>query len=291
MPKRNKFIKNLIRGGITSPFPGHKFGEADYGSLEVRIAACYTRDPVLIKYILDPSTDMHRDSATDLFFVPTALVSDVVRFYAKNGFVFANFYGSSGRSIARNLWKILGELFDNEERPIMDYLNDENIYDYEDFEEHILDVQARFWAKFKVFKSWQEEMVDFYNENGFVQSKIGFKRRGFMGYNEIINTNIQGSAFMCLLWSAIQVNKLLKRERLKSAVIGQIHDSLLFSADPEEESYVTQNIRYVMEEKLLQEFPWICVPMVAEFEITEPNGAWNTMKKIKVEYDKKFRKW
>ena len=282
---------NLIRGGIKAPIDGHIFCEADYGSLEVRIAACYTRDPVLIAYILDEKTDMHRDSATDVFFIPGEKVSKMARFFAKNGFVFANFYGSSAKSAARDLWKILPEIFDTDNVPVFDYLAEQDIYDYSDFEEHIVDVQERFWKKFKVFKEWQKETVKEYETNGFIESKHGFRRRGVLGYNEIINTKIQGSAFLFLLRAAIEVNKISKKELWKSKVIGQIHDSLLSSIAVEEKSHVTQTIRYVMEDKIREWYPWVCVPMVAEFEATEPNGTWNTLSALKVEYDKKFRKW
>ena len=291
IPKRNKFIMNLIRGGIKAPFPGHCFCEADYGSLEVRVAACYTRDPVLINYILDPKSDMHRDSATDLFFMPADKVSKMARFFAKNGFVFANFYGSSAKSAARNLWKNLPEIFDTDNVSAFQYLEENDIYDYKDFEEHIIGVQEAFWKKFKVFKQWQLDTVKGYYDRGYIESKIGFRRRGVLGYNEIINTNIQGSAFTFLLWSCIQVNNISKKECWKSRVIGQIYDSMLSSVHPDEKDHVTQTIRYVMEEKVRERFPWICVPMVAEFEITEPDGTWNTLKELKVEYDKKFHKW
>ena len=288
LPKRNKFVKKLIRSGITAPFKNHRFCEADYGSLEVRIAACYTRDPVLIKYILDPSTDMHRDTATQLFFIPSDLVSDVVRFYAKNGFVFANFYGASPKSCARNLWKILPELFDNDGRSVFEYLEENDIYSYQDFEDHITDVAEKFWKKFKVFRNWQYDTIAEYHERGFIQNKFGFMRRGFIGRNEIINTNIQGSAFQCLLWSAIQVNKKLKEECFKSKVIGQIHDSLISSIHPKEFTDVTHIIKYVMEDKLRKTFPWIIVPMIAEFEASEPGGTWFDLKKVDIELPRKY---
>lgn len=289
LPKRNKFIKKLIRSGITAPFKNHRFCEADYGSLEVRIAACYTKDPKLIGYILDPSTDMHRDTAVQLFFVPSDLVSDVVRFYAKNGFVFANFYGASPKSCARNLWKIIPELFDNDGKPISEYLEENDIYEYADFENHIIDVADKFWKKFKVFRKWQYETIDEYHERGFIQNKFGFMRRGFIGRNEIINTNIQGSAFQCLLWSAINVNKKLKEEAFRSRVIGQIHDSLITSIHPKEFTDVTHIIKYTMEDKLRERFPWIIVPMIAEFEASEPGGSWFDLKKVDVQLPKRYK--
>lgn len=288
LPKRNKFIMNLIRGGISAPIPNSIFTEADYGSLEVRIAACYTKDPVLIKYINDPTTDMHRDTATTLFFVPGPVVDKMVRFHAKNGFVFANFYGASAKSCARNLWKVVPELNDTEGRPISEYLEENGIYGYNDFEEHIIDVQNKFWKKFKVFKKWQEATIQGYHENGFIQNKLGFMRRGFLGRNEIINTNIQGTAFQCLLWSAIQVAKRRREEGWKSRVIGQIHDSMISCIVPEEFDHVSATIKYVMEEKLRKTFPWVIVPMEAEFEASEPGGTWNTIKGVEIKIPRKF---
>ena len=288
-PKRNKFIKKLIRSGVTAPFKNHILSEADYGSLEVRIAACCTKDPELIRYILDSSTDMHRDTAVQLFFVPSDLVSDIVRFYAKNGFVFANFYGASPKSCARNLWKIIPELFDKDGKPISEYLEENDIYEYTDFENHIIDVADKFWKKFKVFRKWQYDTIEEYHERGFIQNKFGFMRRGFIGRNEIINTNIQGSAFQCLLWSAIQVNKFLKENAFKSKVIGQIHDSLITSIHPKEFTDVTHIIKYTMEDKLRENFPWVIVPMIAEFEASDPGGSWFDLKKIDVQLPKKYK--
>lgn len=289
VPKRNKFVKTLIRSGVVAPLKNHRLCEADYGSLEVRIAACYTKDPVLIRYINDPTTDMHRDTAVQLFFVPPDLVSSVVRFYAKNGFVFANFYGASPKSCAKTLWKIIPELFDKDERPVFEYLQDNDIYSYQDFEAHVVDVAEKFWKKFKVFRKWQYNTIEEYHEKGFIQNKFGFMRRGLIGRNEIINTNIQGSAFQCLLWSGIQVNNKLKAEAFKSKVIGQIHDSLITSIHPKEFDDVTHIIKYTMEDKLRKQFPWVIVPMIAEFEASDPGGSWNDLKVVDVKLPRKYR--
>lgn len=279
----------LIRNGIKAPIPEAHLSEADYGSLEVRVAACYTKDPVLIRYINNPATDMHRDTATELFFIPSELVSSVARFYAKNGFVFANFYGASPKSCARSLWKVTGELFDKEGRPVTDYLADNGIYTYSEFEEHIIDVANRFWKKFKVFKKWQLNTIEEYHKNGFIQNKFGFKRRGMIGRNEIINTNIQGSAFQCLLWSGIQVNNYIKENGCDSRVIGQIHDSLITAIVPDELTEITRVIKYTMETKLRETFPWIIVPMIAEFEVSPPGGSWVDLQAMDIKLPKNYK--
>jgi DNA polymerase I-like protein with 3'-5' exonuclease and polymerase domains len=232
---------------------------------------------------------MNRDSASDLFMLPQDAVSSDVRFYAKNGFVFANFYGASPKSCARNLWKVIPELSDKEGRPIFDYLSDNMIEDYASFEEHITEVADKFWKKFKVFRKWQFSTIEGYHENGYIENKFGFRRRGFIGRNEIINTNIQGSAFQCLLWSGIQINRKLRAEGFSSKVIGQIHDSLITSIHPEEFTDVTHIIKYTMETKLRETYPWIIVPMIAEFEASKPGGTWFELEGIEVSLPKKYK--
>ncbi len=287
-PKRDEFVKKLIRSGIISPIPGHMICEADYGSLEVKIAGCYTLDPVLLRYINNPASDMHRDTAIGLFVLTQEQVTKMIRFYAKNGYVFANFYGASGKSCARNLWKIIPDLQLPDGMSLEEHLSDQGFKKYKVFEDHIMDYSKAFWKKFKVFKKWQEEMIKFYKENGYIENKFGFRRRGFLSRNEIINTNIQGSAFQCLLWSAIEINKQFKRMEFASRVMGQIHDSLITSIDPEEQKEALPIIKYVMEDKLREAHKWVITPMDAEFEITEPGGNWYSLKDIKVELPRNF---
>lgn len=293
-PKRDKIVKELVRSGIVSSIPNGIICEADYGSLEVRIAGCYTKDPVLLKYINDTSTDMHRDTAIDLFLLDKNTnkkeISEI-RFYAKNGYVFANFYGASPKSCARSLWKVVPDLKLPDGTPLGQHLDERGLGHYADFEQHIIKYSTAFWKKFKVFKKWQEETIAFYQKNGFIENKFGFRRRGFLGRNEIINTNIQGSAFQCLLWSLIEVSKEMKKRKLISRNVGQIHDSLITFIHPDELDEVTHIIKYVMEDKLRETFPWVITPMDAEFEITEPGGNWNTLKDYVVTLPRNFRRF
>ena len=50
------------------PRPGHQLLEVDYSGLEVRIAACYHKDPVMLKYI-NTGYDMHADMAAQIFMI------------------------------------------------------------------------------------------------------------------------------------------------------------------------------------------------------------------------------
>ena len=55
-----------------------------------------------------------------------------------------------------------------------------------------------------------------------------------MTNNMIVNSPIQGTAFHCLLWSMIEINKFIKKEKLESKLIGQIHDEILVDTVPDE---------------------------------------------------------
>lgn len=95
IPKRDALLKKAIRV-IYKPSPGNVLKEYDYGQIEVRIGACYHMDPNMLKYINDPTTNMHTDAAIDLFFRGSpAEVRKPERQAAKNGFVFPSFYGSN----------------------------------------------------------------------------------------------------------------------------------------------------------------------------------------------------
>lgn len=288
MPKRDEIARNYVRKGICAPKGQHLF-EADYGSLEVRIAACYTKDPKLINYILDPTTDMHRDSALEVFDINAKdfgnlekKYAKMIRFHAKNGFVFANFYGSSPKSCARTLWKIAPDLHLDKDMTMLDHLNYQGFRVYEEYEEHIMDVVKKFWKKFNVFKKWQNENMEFYKSHLYIENYLGFRRHGPLTRNEIGNTAIQGTAFMCLLWAFNRIDDIQQKEDWESRLRGQIHDSIVGSVVPSEKDYVFKTIKNVMEKELLEQFPWINVPMVAEFEISPLNGSWAELEGIEI---------
>jgi uracil-DNA glycosylase family 4 len=67
-PKRDKESRRIIRS-LYRPRRGHRLIEYDFKAMEVSVAAAVTGDANLIKYVTDPSTDMHRDLAKGLFMV------------------------------------------------------------------------------------------------------------------------------------------------------------------------------------------------------------------------------
>ena len=282
IPVRNETAKKIIRSGIL-PNPGHKLCEVDYGSIEVRVAACSTQDPVLIKYINDPTSCMHRDQAKKIFKMTTEQVmtdiegaSTNLRFYAKNQFVFPEFYGSWYKACATNIWENCIE-FVVKGTKVKDHLG----MSYRQFENHVKKIEDEFWDRFTVFKKWQENTIKQYLKTGYVEMFFGHQRGGYLSKNKIINTPIQGTAFHLLLWSLIRLNEIRKEEKWKSRIIGQIHDSILLSVFPPEQEHILKTAQRVMCEDIRKENKWIIVPLTVDFEITEVDGSWYTKEKIK----------
>ena len=286
-PVRNKEAKRLSRSGII-PSKGFKILDFDYGAIEVRMGACYTHDPALISYINDPTTDMHKDTASDIFMLKPDKVTKELRFYTKNGFVFPEWYGSYYKNCAVNIWRECKDLPTGDEIPLWEHLLNKGMYekrkeaeDY--FIRHVKGVEEKYWKKFHVFKEWQEEWYKRYEKTGYVELLTGFRCQGYLGRNELVNYPFQGTAFHCLLWSVIQINAELRYNKMRSKVVAQIHDNAIIDTDPDEAKEVQELCTEIATKRIREEFPWIIVPLVIEWESTEVDQPWYSKVEMKEE--------
>lgn len=247
VPIHDEESKKLVRTGII-PRPGNKLGWADYGGHEIRIFACYCKDPVLILDIVN-KVDVHGYWGEYL---------GVKRYDAKNCFVFPQIYGSYYKSCWSDL---VGR-------------------GYKELKEsRVEQAEREFWKKYRKGKEWQEQLIKDYHARGYLEMLTGFRVVGWLGHNQIINTPIQGTAFHLLLWSCIEVNRIRREEGWKSKLIGQIHDEMVLDIDPKEEGHVRETIEWVMVEGTKRAYPWINVPLVAEYGSCEIDQPWGEAKK------------
>jgi uracil-DNA glycosylase family 4 len=237
IPVREEEAKKETRSGII-PSKGNKLLEVDYKAMEVRICACYTKDPELIGYINDPTSDMHTDQAKILFKSTDKETSKDMRFYAKNGFVFPEIYGSYYKSCAESLWASAKGVTTKSGIPLLTHLKQQGIKNIDAFIIHVKEVEKKFFRKFSLIKEWKEANENWYSEHGYIQYLFGHKRGGYLSRNALANYPIQGAAFHCLLWSLIQLNRIRKKEKWKTKIVGQIHDSIIFDMDPQEQDHV-----------------------------------------------------
>ena len=95
-----------------------------------------------------------------------------------------------------------------------------------------------------------------------------------------MNFPIQGASFHCLLWALVELQKWLNRGKMRSLIVGQIHDSILLDCTEEELEEVIAMAVYIMTDKLPQTWKWICIPMEVEVETSKTN--WHEKKEYKI---------
>lgn len=246
-PKRNEEAAELVRRGLLAG-SGFQLLGADYGAMEVRGFAWYSKDPVLADELIN-GMDPHGVWAK--FF-------DCSRFDAKNSFVFPTIYRAKFSSIGRE-FRARG----------YSHVTDDMVEEG----------QRQFWAKYQVGRQWQEKVLADYYQNGYVETFTGFRRRGILSENQIVNYPIQCTCFHCLVWSYCRLEELMETElsHLKSHQIGQIHDENLLRVKENELYTIGPILEQIMVQELMAKYNWINVPPLAEFNLSPINGTWADM--------------
>jgi DNA polymerase I-like protein with 3'-5' exonuclease and polymerase domains len=273
IPKHDAEVASLLRM-LLGPRPGRVLGEYDYKAIEVCVIACYNKDPRLIEYINNPSTDMHRDMAAKLFLRPKKDITDDERYGAKNGFVFPTFYGSYYKNTGKYLWE-------NAKPETIAHLRQKGIKNLLDFTEHVKKVEHVFWNdQFSVGYEWMEKTIADFHQRGFMDSYTGFRYYGPLSNNQILNYRVQGSAFHCLLWTLDKVADEVEKKGMGTIMVGQIHDAMYPDFPPEEEEELDRIIWEYGTQKIKDHWPWIIVPLNIEKSRSAVDGNWADMQKV-----------
>jgi len=293
IPKRDKESMNIVRKALF-PRVGNQLIEFDYSQLEVRIAACYHKDPVMLEYI-ETGHDMHKDIAMQIYklkeFDPK--IHKDLRGSAKNGFVFPEFYGDYYGNCVRNIavewcklpqsvWKKGQGIMVGEEH-VSDLLIRNKITSYDKFKDHLSAVEDDFWGKrFMVYDRWKEIWWKEYQKNGYFTSKTGFLYKGLMSRNDVINYPVQGAAFHVLLWSLNRANEQFKQFRMRTRIVGQIHDALVLDMYPPELQDVIEIMQKIMQRDVRKHWPWIIVPLHIDAELCGVDESWASKQEYKI---------
>ena len=294
IPIKDPKIRKLIRQCFIPRAKNRQIVEIDIRGTEICGAACYHKDPRMIKYIKSPKKDLHRDMAGQCYMLPKKQVSYWIRNCGKNRFVFPQFYGDYYITCAQSMWRALDKmkLRTVDGLSLKRHLKRKGITKLGNcnpkekplpgtFEEHIREVEYDFWNnKFKVYNAWKEHWWNDYLRRGYFNTLSGFRVRGFLRKNQVINIPIQGTSFHFLLWSLIRIVKLLKKYKMKSLVIGQIHDSLVGDIPKNELKDYCEIVQQVITVDILKHWDWIIVPLSIEIEAAPPGLSWYTKEKI-----------
>jgi uracil-DNA glycosylase family 4 len=275
IPKRDKASSKIIRS-VIYPHLGQKLNEYDYKGIEVITAACYCKDKNLLRYVSDPLTDMHRDTGIELFMYDDNPqdFQKADRQLAKNKFVFPQFYGSYFEQDAPPLWeKCTTEAKEN--------MRVHGVKSFKAFKEHVRAIEYSFWNdRFPEYAQWKKDTYKFYLKHGYLDSLTGFRYYGPMRKNEALNICIQGTAHHILLRTFNRLTDVIEEKKLKSKLIGQIHDSMLPSVDPEEEAYIDKMVWYYGTQEIRDDFEWLIVPIEIEKSGGQVDRPWSEMQEI-----------
>lgn len=293
VPKRDKISQGFIRSAF-KPRPGNVFLEADFSGVEVAGGCCYHKDPVMVKYVTDPTTNMHSDSSMDLFFRerdwyynPEGMnpIAKQERQAAKNGFVFPSFYGMGFAKSYLGIWKQIP-------KETKDHLAKHGITDKGEiirnktgritritgFAAHVKKADEKLWKRFSGYSQWRKDIANDCDRRGYIELHTGFRCVGPLAFTESGNWQIQGSSYHILLWTYLQVGPLIRALSGRSSVVLSIHDALLVDAHPDEVEGIARIIKHYGEIKTREHFKWINVPLKMELEISEVDGTWAKMK-------------
>lgn len=292
LPSRDSESKKMVKSAIF-PRIGHRLIELDFASLEVSIAACYHKDPNMLKYLKSDKSDMHGDIASEIFFIDDFNKNNpehsLLRKASKNSFVFPQFYGDFYKNCAVNLCKWVelplknwkhdkGVIIDGQH--MVQHLREKGIRNYMQFEKHIQEMEEQLWSdRFPVYYAWKNKQWKNYQKTGYIRTHTGFSCKGIMEKNQVINYPVQGAAFHCLLWSLIRINDILKK--LKSRIVGQIHDSIIIDVHPFEFQYVCNLAKQITMQELQKEWEWIIVPLSIDIKAGDIDESWANLKPLK----------
>lgn len=237
-----------VRKQIVPP-PNHTFVAVDYGQIEARVIAMFSKDRAFCTALWE-RFDVHTDWAERIAQAyPNILEDDeedysekeamkILRDQTKNKFVFPAFFGSSADSISRNF---------GIPREITKVL----------FEE--------FWETFPGVKKWQEKLLTNYEKYGYVETLTGFKRFAPLNYNRIINTPVQGTASDIVIDGMNRLSELAEKEgKEQYQPILNVHDDLSFCLP---DATLEEDLEVVIGEMLGCPFEFINVPLTLEVEI------------------------
>ncbi len=293
IPVRDPMLAELVRRAFIAR-RNHQIAETDYRGVEIASTTCYHKDPRMISYIKDDTKDLHRDEAALIYKLRKNQVTKDTRYCGKNMFVFPEFYGDWYLKCAKNLWEAINKmkLKTVKGTPLRKHLRKKGIIKLGacdpkkkpkegTFEKHIQEIEDDFWDElFPVYREWKEDWYDDYLEKGYFDTLTGFRIEGIMSRNEVINYPAQGTAFHFLLWSLIRIQKLLKKYRMRSLLVGQIHDSIVGDVFRKELRNYLEICQQVMTLDIRKYWKWINIPLKIEAEVAPVGGNWYEKEKV-----------
>lgn len=219
----------VIREIFISRFKDGKILAADYSQIELRVLAHLSNDPEMV-LAFNESIDFHSQTASRLYDVDIKSVSQEMRRMAK-AINFGIIYGMSawGLSETINVSPLEANIYIN-----------------------------KYFDTYKQTKVFLDSLIEQAKANGYTKTILNRRRyipeiqnknqaiRSF-GERTAMNAPIQGSAADIIKVAMVNLKKRMEAEGVKSLMIAQIHDELLFDCLEEEVELMKKIVKEEME--------------------------------------------
>jgi DNA polymerase-1 len=221
--------------------PGHLLVSADYSQIELRLLA-HVADIPALRESFARGEDIHARTASEVFGVPMAGMDPMTRRRAK-AINFGIIYGISAFGLARQLGITPGEA-----RGYID----------------------AYFIRYPGIRTYMERTKEEARINGYVTTPFGRRcwvpgiadknpaRRGY-AERQAINAPLQGGGADIIKRAMVRLPKALAEAGLRSRLLLQVHDELLFEAPEAEAETLAALARQVMEGAAT-----LAVPLVVE---------------------------
>jgi DNA polymerase-1 len=219
------------------PSEGHLFLSADYAQIELRVLAHLSEDPALIQAFVN-DRDIHEETADQVFGQDSGLFREEQRHRAKI-INFSVIYGTSAFSLARELGTTTSEA------------------------QRFID---RYYERYPKVLEYLENSVEEAKKSGYSITLFGRKRPlpelrqrdrvvQQAGRRIALNTPIQGTAADLMKKAMIDIWNFMKAEKLKTRMILQVHDELVFEVPDSEQEIIETLVQEKMEQVIPLKVP------------------------------------
>jgi len=219
------------------PESGYMFLSADYSQIELRVLAHMSEDPTLIETFRQ-NRDIHQETANQVFGEKSSLFENELRQRAKI-INFSIIYGTSAFSLAKEL-----NTSNSEAQKFIDL----------------------YFERYPRVREFLDKCVKDAEEKGYSETLLGRKRQvpelkqknnltRQAGQRIALNTPIQGTAADLIKKAMIEIWQEIKKNQLKTKMVLQVHDELVFEVPKAEYDTVEKIVQNKMENVLPLKVP------------------------------------
>ena len=229
-------LGRLIRKAFV-PIDNSILMSCDYSQIELRVFAHLSKVPELVMAFVN-DMDIHTKTAMDIFHVKEEEVTKDMRRKAK-AVNFGILYGISSYGLSEDL--------NIKPKEAKEFIN-------------------KYFETYPGVKEYMDKEIEEAKKNGYVKTIMNRKRIieelrssnhvvRSMGERMALNTPIQGSSADILKMAMIKIDKYFEDNNIKSTMLLQVHDELIFNVIKEEEEEVRKIVSNIMENIIKLDVP------------------------------------